>query len=74
MTLDAIPQGLFNGSSNDQFQVVLFGTGGLDNTKHTVELTNIPLSTDHQYVDIDFVRALLLQGRIALMHEGIDHL
>jgi hypothetical protein len=59
VTLDGTLKGVFNGSTNDQIQVVLYGVGGLENTKHSVELTNIPLSADNVYVDIDFVRLFL---------------
>ena len=55
MTLDGELKGVFNGSKSDQFQVVLFGAGGLENKKHSVVLTNIPLSANNNYVDIDFV-------------------
>lgn len=55
VTLDGIPQGVFGGSSNDQFQVVLFQAMELENKTHSVELTNIPLGANNLYVDIDYV-------------------
>ena len=75
MTLDGTLKGVFNGSKNDQFQVVLYGVGGLENRKHSVELTNIPLSTDNVYVDIDFVRMFLTFERcIALTRGNRSHM
>ena len=56
VTLDGTPQGIFNGSASDKFQVVLFGAEGLENRDHSIELTNIPTNTSNPYVDIDFVR------------------
>ena len=55
VTLDGTPQGIFNGSAKDQFQVVLFQAMELENKNHSIELTNIPLSDNNLYVDIDFV-------------------
>lgn len=55
VTLDGTPQGVFNGSTKDQFQVVLFGAVDLENKNHSIELTNIPVSSNNLYVDIDFV-------------------
>lgn len=67
VALDGIPQGAFNGAADDQFQVVLFGAGGLENRKHSIELTNIPLSANNPYVDIDFVRTCLTLLKAALL-------
>jgi hypothetical protein len=67
VTLDGAQQGVFNGSANDQFQVPLFGAGGLVNGKHSVQLTNLPINADHNYVDIDFVRACLTFMKGALL-------
>ena len=66
VTLDGIPQGVYNGSAKDLFQVVLFGAIDLENTNHSLELTNIPLSNNNLYVDIDFVCASLTLLNAAL--------
>lgn len=55
-TLDGKPQGVYTGSTSDKYQAVLYGIGDLENGKHSVVLTNMPLSEAHQYLDIDFVR------------------
>lgn len=57
---------MFNGSTPNQFQALMFGVSNLPNRQHTIEITNIPIEEAHEFVDIDYVRLLSVHGESVL--------